>query len=165
MICRLLEVGFPLDRQLMEQRSEAHRRRWQEELQDLERTIPLRLLPVCRDIAGAGERGVEWCDMGLPIKGDRKSLLRRGADSLRRQEPLLESLAPSVLLRLAVPENEPPVPEIVDAFWQCPHLLLLSGGETVVVAQALRGIKKSNPRRAQEALCEEGVEIVDEYFG
>ncbi len=132
------------DKALVRQLSEESRRTLESKLKDAEGGIPFQVLAAYRHLANAGEAGVEWLDLGLPTVGEKGPLARRVRESLKRQELLVDRLAPHRLLEKALRSDEPekPLAEIVEAFLRYPHLPMLES-EAVIESAVAQGVANS----------------------
>lgn len=136
---RLLALqAIERDTRLMQQLSEDRRNRLKGRIRELQEDIPFRVCSTYRHLAKAGKEGVEWLDLGLPTAGERSSLGKRTIDFLKSQDFLLDTIAPHILLRKVMPENETerPLRDIIEAFLRYPNLPIITGEE--VVRRAIR---------------------------
>src|SRR5581483_11903022 len=129
------------DKALVRQLSEEHRKTLESKLKDVEGGLPFQVLSTYRHLAKAGEAGVEWLDLGLPTVGEKGPLARRVREYLKRQELLVDRLAPHRLLEKALrpDEQEKPLAEIVEAFLRYPHLPMLEH-EGVIMSAVAQGV-------------------------
>jgi hypothetical protein len=76
--------------------------------------------------------------MGIPTVGEKRSLAKVVSDYLKKEDLLLEKIAPSLVLRKAVPagEVERPLREVAEAFFRYPQLPMLT--DTSVITAAVR---------------------------
>ncbi|NSW77180.1 MAG: ATP-binding protein [Candidatus Atribacteria bacterium] len=112
------------DLRLMQQLPEEKKTGLRSRIREFQDDIPFRIQATYRHLAKAGQEKIAWFDLGLPTVGERGSLAKRVLDFLRAQDLLLETIAPHVLLRKALPEGETErsLRDIVDAFLRYPHL-------------------------------------------
>jgi hypothetical protein len=131
------------DKALMRQLSDENRKMVESKLRDSEDGLLFDLVSAYRYLAKAGEEGVTWLDIGVPIIGERGSLARRVHQYLQRGEYLAQAIAPQRLLSKTMREDEEekPVDEIVDAFRRYPHLPMVEKEEVVWQAIA-RGVQE-----------------------
>ncbi len=129
------------DKALVRQLSEENRKTLESKLKDADGGIPFQVLAAYRHLAKAGEGGIEWLDLGLPTVGEKGPLARRVRESLKRQELLVDRLAPHRLLEKALrpDEREKPLAEIVEAFLRYPHLPMVES-EAVVTSAVAQGV-------------------------
>lgn len=107
-IKRLLALrAIQQDTSLVQQLSEENRQALDNKLKDAMGAIPFQLVATYRHPAKAGEHGVDWFDLGLPTIGEeRVSLARRVKEFLKRQELLVDKLAPRQLLQKTLRDEE-----------------------------------------------------------
>ncbi len=86
------------DKALVRQLSEENQRTLGSKLEDGKSAVDFEVLSAYRHLAKAGEGGVVWLDLGLPIVGERGSLARRVRQYLEREEYLATRIAPRRLL-------------------------------------------------------------------
>lgn len=131
------------DKGLMRQLSDENKKTLESKLKDADGAISFRILSLYRHLAKAGERGVEWFDLGLPTVGEKASLAKRVREYLKSQDLLLDKIPPHRLLQKTLREDEPekPLGEIADAFLKYPQLPILED-EGVLGQAIVQGVRE-----------------------
>lgn len=130
------------DSGVMQRLAQEDKNRLQAKIRDYEADIPFHLLCTYRHLAKWQGSAVHWEDMGLPTTGERGSLAKRVVDFLKSEESLLERIAPHILLRYTLrdDQSELAVRDIVDTFYRYPHLPMLQS-EQVVFSAIAQGVR------------------------
>lgn len=155
------------DKALVRQLSEETRKTLEGKLKDTEGGLPFRTLSVYRHLAKAGERGVEWLDLGLPTVGEKASLAKRVREYLKGQELLLDRISPRQVLQKTLREDEQEklLGDLLDAFLKYPHLPILEsedvGRKAIVqgVREGTFGVKVGERVYFNEPVPESALEV------
>ncbi len=142
----LVRRYLALKRELSDQarpKSASETKKMTEELSELEKIIPFKLLMTYRHVGVAGRDEVYWLEMDLPKSSDHLYLTERIIDFLKKQQLIVDRLTPLYLVDRAFGQQvtEKTFQELWTLFLSTPGFPILEH-ESVLIESIIQGVNE-----------------------
>ncbi|MGC9014718.1 MAG: ATP-binding protein [Thermoproteota archaeon] len=134
--------AIKMDKILIKRFTEDDKERVEQKFDEVDSSIPFKILSMYRYMAKASKDGVKVFDLGIPTAGEKLSLTSRVKHYLKNQEMLLDKISPSVLFEktFSKEDESKTFVELWETFLKFPDLPLLEN-EHVLKNAIVEGVQ------------------------